>query len=252
MTKVILVTGANSYLFRCIMSEFVKKNIKVIITSRKKIKTTELKNSNNCEFKKLDVTKISSIKKMMIYIKKKYGKLDGVVNFAYSGLSGKIDEILPKDFYEATKYNLVAPFMLIQSSAKIFGEKKIINKMSFINISSVYGIKIPNFEIYKGNEKYTNPVHYGATKAGLIHMTKYLAKIYAKYGVRINCITPGAFPNNKFIEKNKNFKKKLIKQIPANRLGEPKDLLGVINFLLSDDSNYVTGSNYVVDGGFVL
>jgi NAD(P)-dependent dehydrogenase (short-subunit alcohol dehydrogenase family) len=252
MSKVILITGANSFLFRELFQNFLERRPDdiIIITSKKKIKL-DLKHYKNCFFQFLDVTNEKSIKKTLKKIKKKFKKLDGLINFAYSGMSGDVSKIKKKDFYDAADFNLIAPFNLVKNVAKIFNQKRN-NEISIINIASIYGIVIPDFKIYKKNKNYINPIHYGATKAGLIHMTKYLAKIYADLNIRINSISPGAFPNTKTLKNNSFFKMRLIEKTCLKRLGKPKDLLGIFNFLLSSESNYITGSNFVVDGGFTL
>jgi gluconate 5-dehydrogenase len=252
MSKVILITGANSFLFKGISENFLngRKNDKIIITSKKKV-NINLKNKKNCFFQILDVRNEKSIITILKNIKKKYNRLDGVVNFAYTGKSGDISKINKNDFYTATDFNLIAPFNLAKNIAKIFSKQKGYY-ISIINIASIYGIISPDFKIYKKNKNFINPIHYGATKAGLIHMTKYLAKIYADLNIRINCVSPGAFPNQRILKNNPFFKKKLTEKISLKRLGKPNDLLGIFNFLLSPESNYITGANYTVDGGFTL
>ena len=94
-------------------------------------------------------------------------------------------------------------------------------------------------------------VHYGTTKASLIHLTKYLANYLARYKIRVNCISPGAFPS-KTNSKNKKFIKNLKKKIPLARIGKPEDLTGIIEFLISSKSSYITGQNIIVDGGWTL
>jgi gluconate 5-dehydrogenase len=119
-----------------------------------------------------------------------------------------------------------------------------------INIGSMYGTISPDLRIYD-NEKHANSPEYGAGKAAIIQFTKYLAVNYAKNGIRVNSISPGAFPN-KEVQKNKKFIKKLKSKIPLERLGQPEDLMGAIVFLASDDSSYVTGQNILIDGGWSI
>ena len=116
---------------------------------------------------------------------------------------------------------------------------------TIINIGSIYGIVSGDMSIYNEDDRRT-PEIYGATKAAVINLTKYFATYMAPNNVRVNCISPGGIYNNqakKFIE---NYSKK----VPMNRMGYADELLSSLEYLLSDESSYVTGQNIVVDGGF--
>ena len=122
---------------------------------------------------------------------------------------------------------------------------KVNNNGTIINIGSIYGIVSGDMSIYNEDDRRT-PEIYGATKAAVINLTKYFATYMAPHNVRVNCISPGGIYNNqakKFIE---NYSKK----VPMNRMGYADELLSSLEYLLSDESSYVTGQNIVVDGGF--
>ena len=84
------------------------------------------------------------------------------------------------------------------------------------------------------------------TKASVINFTKYLAAHYASYNIQINSISPGGIFNNQAEEFVKNY----VYKTPANRMGQPEDLLGAIELLSSDNSSYINGQNIIIDGGF--
>ena len=115
----------------------------------------------------------------------------------------------------------------------------------------MYGVVIPDFEIYDGIEKYFNPPNYGVAKAGLIHLTKYYASFLAKYNINMNAISPGPFPSED-VQKDKVFINRLIKKVPLKRVGKPKDLRGILLLLSSSASDYITGQNICVDGGWTI
>ena len=212
--KVVLVTGATGHLGLEISKSILDSDAHVILTSKnlnklKKVKNNFFKDNKKVDIYKMDVTNSSSIKNCINYVKKKHKVINGLINNAYSGKDGSIENIDEEDFLLATKYNLIAPFILIKNIIKTFQNFKKNNTLSVINIASMYGITIPNFSVYDENVL-TNPVHYGATKAGLIHMTKYLASYLAKKNIRVNSISPGAFPKESILKKNKNFKRRLI------------------------------------------
>jgi len=135
---------------------------------------------------------------------------------------------------------------------KIF-KKKLIKKgkktSSIINISSIYGLKVPNFDIYE-NSQNPNSFIYGLTKKNIIHFTKYYARYYANHNIRINSLVPGAFPQSKTLKKFVKFKRNLLSYIPMKRIGVPDDIISSIIYLSSDSSSYITGSSINIDGGF--
>ena len=100
-------------------------------------------------------------------------------------------------------------------------------------------------ELYAPGDR-KSPEIYGATKAAVIQLTKYFATYMAKDNVRVNCISPGGVYNNQ----NESFVNNYSKLVPMNRMANDFELPGVLEFLLSDDSNYITGQNIIVDGGF--
>lgn len=94
----------------------------------------------------------------------------------------------------------------------------------------------------------TSPIEYSAVKSGIISITKYLAKLYKKNNIRINCISPGGIIDGQ----PKKFLKNYLKSTGTKGMLEPEDLNSAISFLLSDDSRYVNGQNIVIDDGWSL
>jgi gluconate 5-dehydrogenase len=141
-------------------------------------------------------------------------------------------------------------------STKFIGERmKRQQRGSIINISSMYGLVAPDPFLYEDVDSF-NPPSYSTVKSGLIGLTKYTASFFGKYNVRCNALAPGSFPNidpdayntptdEKFMQKLKN-------KTIFGRLGVPEDLIGVLIFLASDASSYMTGQTIVVDGGWTV
>ena len=113
----------------------------------------------------------------------------------------------------------------------------------------MYGVVAPQFEIYDDFPAYLNPPHYGAAKAGVIQLTKYYASYLGKYNVQVNTVTPGPFPSDK-VQESQGFVAALEHKTCLNRIGKPEDLAGSFVFLASDASNFITGQNIIVDGGW--
>lgn len=123
---------------------------------------------------------------------------------------------------------------------------------SLINIASMYGIVSPDFRIYRESGM-GNAIEYGATKAAMIQMTKYLAVKGAPRGIRVNSISPGPFSKPGTFDNGKEwFRDELTAKVPLGRVGENRELKGAVAFLASDLSSYMTGQNVVVDGGWTV
>ena len=118
-----------------------------------------------------------------------------------------------------------------------------------INVASMYGLVSPDLRVYE-NAASTNPPFYGAAKAALLQLSRYLACELAKDNIRVNALCPGPFPCPSVKEANPEFIKKLENRVPLGRIGIAEELKGPVVFLASDDSSYVTGSTLNVDGGW--
>ena len=115
-------------------------------------------------------------------------------------------------------------------------------KSGIINFSSIYGLQSPNPEIYKKSHK---DIGYCVSKSGVINLTKYLA-VHLSPNVKVNCIVPGGVEN----KQTKEFKKGYSKLIPLKRMMIKNEINGLVDFLCSKKSSYMTGSILVVDGGY--
>lgn len=116
---------------------------------------------------------------------------------------------------------------------------------SIINISSIYGVVSNDPTIYEGTTMLQPPT-YNFVKAGMINFTQYLACYYGKQGVRANCISPGGY----FNDQPKPFLDQYCHRVPIGRMLGNEDIKGAVVFLASDASEYVTGLNLMVDGGW--
>src|SRR5579863_660961 len=143
-----------------------------------------------------DVTSEAGITALREFIEHRFGRLQGIVNNAYAGRVGKLEAIEPVDFQLACQYNLIAPFTLVKALRDLLqrGAQHSRSSSSVLNIASMYGSVSPYPQVY-GESGKNNPVHYGATKGGLIQMTRYLACHLGASGIRVNSIAPGPFPD---------------------------------------------------------
>ncbi len=195
----------------------------------------------------LDINSKSSIEAVIVNLHKKYKKIDAVVNNAYprnKNYGKHFFDVTYEDFCENLNINLGGYFLTSQLFAKFFKQQ---NYGNIINISSIYGVIPPRFDIYV-DTKMTMPVEYAVIKSGLIHLTKYMASYFKSDKIRVNSISPGGVANGQ----PESFLKKYANYCNSKGMLDPQDLVGALIFLLSDDSKYIHGQNIIIDDGFTL
>jgi len=147
---------------------------------------------------------------------------------------------------EIFEVNAVGLFLVTQ----VFGSKMVkAGRGSIINIGSLYASVSPDARFYahlQSDPPFLKPPAYGASKAAVVNLTKYLATHWAPYGVRVNTLSPGGVLG----DQDKDFKRKFCERVPLGRMATTEDLCGPLLFLASRASSYVTGIELVVDGGF--
>lgn len=156
-------------------------------------------------------------------------------------------EDVPLDAFRGTvDVNLAGAFQ----AAQVFGAAMVrAGRGSIVNIGSLYASVSPDRRFYDhlpADPPFLKPAAYGASKAGLINLTRYLATHWGPSGVRVNALSPGGVEGGQDPE----FKRKFIARVPLGRMAGPADLGGALIFLASDASSYVTGVELRVDGGF--
>jgi NAD(P)-dependent dehydrogenase (short-subunit alcohol dehydrogenase family) len=147
---------------------------------------------------------------------------------------------------EVFEVNALGPFVVTQ----VFGGQMVkAGRGSIINIGSLYASVAPDLRFYdhiKCNPPFLKPPAYGASKAAVVNLTRYLATLWAPCGVRVNALSPGGVSGGQDPE----FRRKFCERVPLGRMAEASDLRGPLLFLASAASAYITGIELVVDGGF--
>lgn len=238
--KTILITGASSGIGRSIAIICSKMGAKVIITGRNEKRLNEtftlLEGSDHKKFI-IDLTDLSALENLI----EQLPKLDGIVSNAgiVKSLITQVSE--PKDACEIFNINTIAPINLIQF---LLQNKKLNKKASIVFISSISGV-------YCG---YIGGSLYGSTKAALNGFSKALALEVAPRGIRVNTINPGMVDTNLLIDSSISDEqlKEDVKNYPLKRYGKPVDVAYSVVYLLSDASEWVTGTSLLIDGGYTL
>ena len=235
--KNFIVTGAASGLGKQISENLVKKEKANVICFDKSLPKSKLLK----DYYKIDFNKTDSLHKKIFNILKKYKKIDGIVNCAAVTLPDK--KFPKKDFTNWKKtmnINLDAVFIICSLICEFSIKKK--SKLSIVNFTSIGG--------HLGFPKNSA---YCSSKGAISQLTKSLSYDYGVYGIRANCIVPGYFNtpmNDKSWNSSVERKKRALKT-NLNRWGQPEEICGPVNFLLSDESSYITGADIVVDGGWL-
>jgi NAD(P)-dependent dehydrogenase (short-subunit alcohol dehydrogenase family) len=247
--KVVLVTGGYGHLGKAISESLVYHNAIVYVLGRNKSKFDDAFHKNSkINFISCDISDSENIEKSFEEVLAKEGCIDTVINNAFYSRGQSPEEMLQEDFDYCLDGTLSSVFRVIKALIPIY-KKQQMGKI--INVSSMYGIVAPQFEAYNEYPEYLNPPHYGAAKAGVIQLTKYYASYLGRYNIKVNCITPGPFPSCAVLEKQ-GFIEELKKRTCLGRIGTPEDLAGAFVFFASDASNFITGQNVVIDGGWTI
>lgn len=192
----------------------------------------------------LDVGNETSIIDGVAACAKQFGGLHGLVN-ATSGASGKaIEDLTGEDFDHANNLNLTGPFLMAREAAKFMQ-----GAGSIVMYASMFGIVSPNQANYTSGLT-RNPVEYGAGKAGMIQMVRYLASHYGSQNIRVNAVAPGPFPNIERLNLPDEFIENLEHDTMLGRVGQSHETAGPVAFLLSDAASYITGHTLPIDGGW--
>ncbi len=255
--KVCLLTGAAGFLGRqmaaslCAAGAFVYLNGRTI-EPLEILKMDIQSRGGECDILPFDITIKAEIDKAIDLINTQNGHLDILINNAYTGKAGKFCDTCENDFISAYQTGLAASASLITSCLPLLRANATSQMMSsIINIASMYGIVSPDPGIY-GDTGHDNPPSYGAMKAALIQYTRYAATNLATEHIRVNSISPGAFPSAKVKNDMPELWDKLNHKPPLKRVGQPDELQGALIYLASNASSYVTGSNLVIDGGWTV
>ena len=247
--KTILIVGACGAIGSSLVKELFLKGYDLLLGDINKKKLFELKKINPKKIKIFfgDLTLKKNINKFISFGHKKFKKIDSIVFASYpkSKQWGTKFENIQEKYLKEDLYNqLGSTIIFCQRISNYFIKQKYGN---IILISSIQGLQAPKFEHYQ-KTKMVSPIEYSAIKAGIIAISRYLAKYYRNKNIRVNCVSPGGIK-----EKQPSiFKKKYRRSCNSKGLLEPKDITQKIIFLISDNSNYITGHNLIVDDGWHL
>ncbi|MCC0701663.1 SDR family oxidoreductase [Clostridioides sp. ES-S-0049-02] len=242
--KTVLVTGGSRGIGRAISKIFAKNGYNVLINfnksenEAKELYTVLNEKGFSVKLFKANISNREEVENMIDYCIKEFGGLDVLINNAGISQDKLFTDITDEDWDNMMNINLKGSFYCSQIALKYMISEK---KGNIINISSIWGISGASCE-----------VHYSVSKAGIIGMTKALAKEVAPSNIRVNSIAPGVINTDMLSEYNEDEIDVLVEETPLMRLGTPEDIANCAIFLASDKSSFITGQVISPNGGFVI
>ncbi len=252
--KTAVVTGGGGYLGTAICEALAELGANVVLASRDQERcqkrcaqiTQQFSPTGRLVGLELNVLESASIQDFMNRVHSEFPAIDILVNNAWSGNKNSWESIDDHDWEYDINMSLNSVFRVTKAAFEDLKQ----TRGTILNIASMYGHIGPDYRIYDGKE-FANPPSYGAAKAGVIQFTRYLASFLSPHQIRVNALSPGAFPHPA-TQEHEGFMQKLGSKNPMNRIGQPEELKGAVALLCSQAGSYITGQNVCVDGGWAI
>lgn len=244
MNKVAVITGGAKGIGASIVKQLSNEGYSVVFTYNKseeqalKLKDLLLLNNKNVDLFKCDISKSEEVTALANFVINKYKKIDLLVNNAGISLTNFFDTTTNEQWHEIINVNLSGTFYTCREFSKLMISQK---SGKIINISSIWGQVGASME-----------VAYSASKAGVIGLTKALAKELAPSKITVNCIAPGATNTDMMRIYDKKTIDCVIEDIPLKRLCNPEEIAQCVSYLASDSANFITGQTISINGGEVI
>ena len=235
-----LVTGSTRGIGRSIAETLAGCGAKVAVVGRDRTRADDVAKQlpGTAKGFACDVSDVASVTKLVEEVEKELGTVDILVNNAGVTRDNLLMRLKDDDWNAVIDANLRGAFVAIRAATRGMMKRR---WGRVINIASIVGIV--------GNKGQAN---YAASKAGLIGLTKSVAKELASRNILANAVAPGFIETDMTAAMTPEARTTLAQQIPLERLGTPNDIAGVVGFLASDYATYITGQVFVVDGGMVM
>lgn len=252
--KTVVITGGCGTLGKAMSLRLESLGATVLLLDReisnpKKI-GKDLSNSNRIIGFDIDITNENNVIEVFKELKKKYNTVHSVINSAAAtgemivrdgGSFPSFSNTSLSSWRAVMSINIDGNFLVAREAGKIFLAQ---GHGNLLNISSIYGIRGPDHRIYK-DQKFSSFAAYSASKAAVHGLTMWLATYWADKNIRVNTLVPGGV----FNKHEKSFEDSYSNRVPMGRMASPDDMIGIALMLISDHSSYITGQQFIVDGG---
>jgi meso-butanediol dehydrogenase / (S,S)-butanediol dehydrogenase / diacetyl reductase len=247
-----VVTGAGSGIGKATAVRLASEGAKVILVGRTKVKLEETASEINrkskiplAEIFTADVTDSEDVKELADYVDQQYGDLHILVNNAGGSANSKILNMSENEWDYVQNVNLKSVYLVSKELGKIMvkGSQNEVHNRSIVNVASL-----------SGHQAGAEIPHYSAAKAGVINFTRSLALELSGYGIRVNSVSPGFVetPLTELGLQNEKFVRAIERNTVLRRVGNPEEIANVIAFAASSEASYMTGSDILVDGGWLI
>src|SRR5436189_3822398 len=243
--KVALVTGGSRGIGEMIVRGYVENGAKTYITARNAeacdALARELSRIGECVSIPADLSRMGEIERLAKALEAREQRLDILVNNAGAAWGAKFDEFPESGWDKIMNLNVKSVFFLTQRLLKLLEAAGRADDFArVINIGSIDGMHVSGIETYS----------YAASKAGVLHLTRMMAKYLAEKYIAVNAIAPGYFPSKMTAAIPEEIGQVVVGQAPMLRVGRPEDMAGVALYLASKASGFVCGATIAVDGGY--
>lgn len=240
--KTVIVTGASKGIGRAVAKEFAKNGYNVVICYNHSVSAAqdllaEVSGITRAIAVRVDVSKEDEVQNMIDITKKTFGTIDVLVNCAGVSDTRLLIDSTKEDYDFVFDTNMRGTY----NTCKLVGREMLSNQSGkIINISSIWGVLGGSCESV-----------YSASKGAIIAFTKALAKEFGPNGINVNAVAPGFIQTDMTKNVTKEIKQEIMDNSSLGRLGTPEDVAGVVSFLASEKSNFITGQVISVDGGWL-
>ena len=252
--KISIILGGSGLIGKEICDFFIKSGS--IVHNLDVKKSSKFKHNKNYHFHYFDLKDYHHLEIKLEEILKKIKNVDIFVNCSFPVTDdwklNNFDQIKLKSFRDNLNFQLVNSSWILKEIANLMKKNK--TNGSIVNLGSIYGFLGQDLSVYN-NTKMRENIPYSIIKGGVINLTRQMASYYGKYNIRVNTVSPGGILGHvkgSSVKQDKNFIQNYSRKVPLKRLCKSAEVSTVVQFLASDASSYMTGTNLILDGGWSI
>lgn len=250
--RLVLITGGYGHLGRGMVAGLLAHGASVVVLGRNEAAFDQTFATSlpaaKLYFQPCDVSSTPAVRAALRACREQHGLPQVLINNAVYSAGQQPDALTDEQFAQGLDGSAGSAYRCLREVLPYLREN---GGGKIINVASMYGLIAPDFTAYHEYPQFLNPPHYGAAKAAVIQLTKYFASYLGPENIQVNCVSPGAFPSEQ-VQQQPGFVAELRQRSPLGRIGRPQDLAGAFVFLSAAASDFVTGHNLVVDGGWTI